>query len=58
MIYLYLLQQAIIWIITIYWLYQLVVSVCSLIKLKDKGWYAPCEAKQEDITKLKEKYNN
>ena len=34
--YLYLLQQAIIWIITIYWLYQLVVSVCSLIKLKDK----------------------
>ena len=36
MIYLYLLQQAIIWIITIYWLYQLVVSVCSLIKLKDK----------------------
>ena len=34
--YLYLLQQAIIWIITIYWLYQMVVSFCSLIKLKDK----------------------
>jgi len=34
--YLYLLQQAIIWIITIYWLYQLIVSLCSLIKLKDK----------------------
>ena len=34
--YLYLLQQAIIWIITVYWLYQLVVSLCSLIKLKDK----------------------
>lgn len=34
--YLYLLQQALIWIITIYWLYQLVVSFCSLIKLKDK----------------------
>jgi cellulose synthase/poly-beta-1,6-N-acetylglucosamine synthase-like glycosyltransferase len=34
--YLYILQQAIIWIITIYWLYQLVVSFCSLIKLKDK----------------------
>ena len=34
--YLYLLQQAIIWVITIYWLYQLVVSLCSLIKLKDK----------------------
>lgn len=26
--------------------------------MKDKGWYAPCEAKQEDITKLKDKYNN
>ena len=34
--YLYLLQQAIIWLITVYWLYQLVVSLCSLIKLKDK----------------------
>lgn len=34
--YLYLLQQALIWIITIYWLYQIVVSFCSLIKLKDK----------------------
>ena len=34
--YLYLLQQAIIWVITIYWFYQLVVSLCSLIKLKDK----------------------
>ena len=34
--YLYLLQQAMIWIITIYWLYQLIVSLCSLIKLKDK----------------------
>ena len=34
--YLYLLQQALIWIITIYWAYQIVVSFCSLIKLKDK----------------------
>ena len=34
--YLYLLQQALIWIITIYWSYQIVVSFCSLIKLKDK----------------------
>ena len=34
--YLYLLQQALIWIITVYWLSQLVVSFCSLIKLKDK----------------------
>ena len=34
--YLYIIQQAIVWIITIYWLYQLVVSFCSLVKLKDK----------------------
>ena len=34
--YLYVLQQALIWIITIFWLYQLVISLCSLIKLKDK----------------------
>ncbi len=36
MIYLYVLQQALIWIITIFWLYQLIISVCSLINLKDK----------------------
>lgn len=34
--YLYMLQQALVWIVTIYWLYQLVVSICSLVKLKDK----------------------
>ncbi len=34
--YLYIIQQAIIWIITIYWAYQIVISFCSLIKLKDK----------------------
>lgn len=34
--YLYMIQQALVWIITIFWLYQLVISVCSLIKLKDK----------------------
>ena len=34
--YLYLLQQALVWIITIYWAYQIIVSFCSLIKLKDK----------------------
>lgn len=34
--YLYIIQIALVWIVTIYWLYQLIVSVCSLIKLKDK----------------------
>ena len=31
--YLYVLQQALVWIVTIYWLYQLVVSLCSLVIL-------------------------
>lgn len=34
--YLYLIQQALVWIITIFWLYQIMVSVCSLVKLKEK----------------------
>ena len=34
--YLYIVQQAMVWILTIYWLYQLIVSLCSLVKLKDK----------------------
>ena len=34
--YLFMLQQALIWIITIFWIYQIMVSVCSLIKLKEK----------------------
>lgn len=34
--YMYVLQQALVWIITIFWIYQIMVSLCSLIKLKDK----------------------
>ena len=34
--YLYYVQQALIWIISIYWFYQLVISLCSFIKFKDK----------------------
>ena len=34
--YLYVLQQALVWIITIFWCYQIGISLCSLIKLKDK----------------------
>jgi len=34
--YLYIIQQALVWIITIFWLYQIVVSLCSLVKLKEK----------------------
>ena len=34
--YLYILQQALAWIITIFWIYNIGISVCSLIKIKDK----------------------
>ena len=34
--YLYILQQALIWSITIFWIYNITISVCSLIKLKEK----------------------
>ncbi len=34
--YLYILREALVWTITIFWLYQVVISLCSLIKLKDK----------------------
>lgn len=34
--YLYILQQALVWIITIFWLYNIVISACSLVKIKDK----------------------
>ena len=47
--YLYLLQQALIWIITIYWAYQIVVSFCSLIKLKDKKMLIEKDHKFMDI---------
>lgn len=36
MSYLYILREALVWIITIFWLYQIMVSLCSLVKLKDK----------------------
>ena len=34
--YIFILQQALTWVITIFWLYNLGISVCSLIKFKDK----------------------
>ena len=34
--YLYILQQALLGIITIFWLYNIAISVCSLIKFKEK----------------------
>ncbi len=34
--YLYIIQQALVWLVSIFWLYQFVVSICSLVKLKDK----------------------
>ena len=34
--YLYILREALVWIITIFWLYQIIISLCSLVKIKDK----------------------
>jgi len=34
--YLYILQQALVWMITIFWIYNIGISVCSLIKFKEK----------------------
>ena len=34
--YLYILQQALVWLVSIFWAYQVVVSICSLIKQKEK----------------------
>lgn len=36
--YLYILKDALVWVITIFWLYQIIISLCSLIKLKDKPY--------------------
>ena len=34
--YVYLLRQALVYIITIFWIYELAISLCSLIKFKEK----------------------
>ena len=34
--YLYIIQQALIWIVTIYCLYQFIISLCSFVKIKEK----------------------
>ena len=34
--YLYILQQALVWLLLIFWIYQVVISFCALIKIKDK----------------------
>ena len=34
--YVYILREALVYIITIFWIYELLISLCSLIKFKDK----------------------
>ena len=34
--YLYILREALVWLITIFWLYQIIIRLCSLVKLKEK----------------------
>lgn len=36
--YINILKEALVWVVTIFWLYQIVVSLCSLVKLKDKPY--------------------
>ena len=36
--YLYILKQVLVYVLTTYWCYQTVISLCSLIKLKDKPY--------------------
>ncbi len=41
--YIYILREALVWLITIFWIYQVGISLCSLVKLKDK----PLKTKKE-----------
>lgn len=34
--YLYILKETLVWLLIIFWIYQITISLCSLIKLKDK----------------------
>lgn len=34
--YIYILREALVWIVTIFWIYQIAISLCSLVKLKEK----------------------
>lgn len=34
--YIYILREALVWTVTIFWLYQIGISLCSLVKLKEK----------------------
>ncbi len=34
--YLYIIREALVWTVTVFWLYQIMVSLCSLVKIKDK----------------------
>ena len=36
--YLYILKQALMYVLVVFWCYQIVVSLCSLVKLKDKKY--------------------
>ena len=66
--YLYILREALVWIVTIFWLYQLLISICSLIKLKDKPLkieknhkfmaIIPAHNEQEVIKNLIDSLNN
>ena len=51
--YLYILQQALIGIITIFWIYNIAISICSLIKFKEDTRFLRIKTK-EDFNNLKQ----
>ena len=34
--YIYILREALVWTVTLFWIYQIAISLCSLVKLKEK----------------------
>ena len=34
--YLYILKESLMWLLLIFWIYQVVIGLCSLVKLKEK----------------------
>ncbi|MBR0350645.1 MAG: glycosyltransferase family 2 protein [Clostridia bacterium] len=66
--YLYILKEALTWLLTIFWIYQVAISLCALIKFKEKPMLIkkdhrfmaiiPAHNEQEVIGNLIESLNN
>lgn len=66
--YIYILREALLWLITIFWVYQFIISLCSLVKFKEKPLKVkrdhrfmaviPAHNEEEVITNLIESLKN